>query len=66
MADYKMRLQIEPEDPGPTESDFHEAAEELIGDAEHIEVDTTRITYQDGDKQVVAAVIYVPLSAIPR
>ena len=66
MADYKMRLQLEPEDPGPTESDFHEAAEELIGDAEHIEVDTTRITYEYGSYQIVPAVIYVPLSAMPR
>ena len=66
MADYTIRIQLEPEDPGPSESDFHQAAEELIGDTEHVEVDRTRMTYEYDSWQIVPAVILVPLSAIPR
>ena len=66
MADYKMRLQLEPEDPGPTDSDWHEEAKRQISDRTDIEINEIGQTFEDGDYQCVWAWVLVHKSAIPR
>ena len=66
MADYTIRIKLEPEDPGPTDSDWHEEAKRQISDRTDIEINEIGPTFEYDDHQVVSAYVYVHKSAIPR
>ena len=66
MADYTIRIQLEPEDPEPTDSDWHEEAKRQTSDRTDIEINEIGPTFEYDDHQVVPAYVYVHKSAIPR